>query len=252
MHPVSRKSRVSFTAVVGLVSLLTLGASRLMAGSTSTSYSGEAYVIGFDGLFLGQTTLAATGPISADGGTLKASEASYDAGPIELTDASASVLAGLDQCLSLTAVKNVQLSLLGASGHIDTITASSISTEAWAAGGGLTLAFTQFTGLQVNGQPIAVTGEPNQTISFDGWVVILNEQTKSTSGGATTIECHAMHLTMPACEEDGIVCCASAGVTVTTSDLGSGRPFCGLLGRPSLYGPALAATDAKFYDNFIL
>src|SRR5207244_3283953 len=50
--------------------------------------------------------------------------------------------------------------------------------------------------LLVNGQPIAVTGAPNQTVALAGGaVMILNEQASSIQNGSITV--NAIHVTVP-------------------------------------------------------
>ncbi len=61
--------------------------------------------------------------------------------------------------------------------------------------------------LSINGVPIDVTGEPNQTISIPGGQVVLNEQTASPSG--TTV--NALHAVVSGVA-DVVVASATAGI----------------------------------------
>jgi hypothetical protein len=49
-------------------------------------------------------------------------------------------------------------------------------------------------GLLLNGLPVVVTGEPNQTIPLAGGQLVINEQSSSTSGAIKSISVTALHL----------------------------------------------------------
>jgi hypothetical protein len=61
--------------------------------------------------------------------------------------------------------------------------------------------------LAINGLPIAVTGEPNQTVAIAGGQLVINEQTVSATG--TTV--NALHATVLGLA-DVVVASATAGI----------------------------------------
>ena len=128
---------------------------------------------------LGTTTvLADTGTL---GGTSDAREASQVTGGVP------SVLAGEvlhavtigwpDQVASEASIANLGLTVAGT-----TISADLVIARALAATGGAAMGNSGIDNLSVNGIPVYVTGEPNQTVWIPGGQVIVNEQKTSSTG----------------------------------------------------------------------
>ncbi|PYQ12187.1 MAG: hypothetical protein DMF80_18760 [Acidobacteria bacterium] len=80
---------------------------------------------------------------------------------------------------------------------------STASASLGAAGSGSSL----LANLSINGVPIDVTGEPNQTVSIPGGQVVINEQTVSAAG--TTV--NALHAIVSGVA-DVVVASATAGI----------------------------------------
>jgi len=124
------------------------------------------------------TVLADTGTL---GGTSDAREASQVTGGVP------SVLAGEvlhavtigwpDQVASEASIANLGLTVAGT-----TISADLVIARALAATGGAAMGNSGIDNLSVNGIPVYVTGEPNQTVWIPGGQVIVNEQKTSSTG----------------------------------------------------------------------
>jgi hypothetical protein len=63
--------------------------------------------------------------------------------------------------------------------------------------------------LAINGVPIAVTGDPNQTVAIPGGQIIINEQTISSTGSAVV---NALHVTVNGVV-DMVIASATAGIS---------------------------------------
>jgi hypothetical protein len=63
--------------------------------------------------------------------------------------------------------------------------------------------------LTINGTPVTVTGDPNQTISIPGGQMVLNEQTISSTGGVVV---NAIHITVNGIA-DVVVASATAAIS---------------------------------------
>lgn len=132
-----------------------------------------------DGL-LGGTTIAL-----ADTGTLAGASDARDAS--QLTGSVPSLLAGEvlhattigwpDQVASEASLANLALSIGGNSIGADFVMAEAV---ALLNGGGV--GATSLDNFSLNGAPISVTGEPNQTIPIPGGQVVINEQIASAGG----------------------------------------------------------------------
>ena len=144
---------------------------------TTPTIVGNAKVV--QATALGTTTvLADTGTL---GGTSDAREASQVTGGVP------SVLAGEvlhavtigwpDQVASEASIANLGLTVAGT-----TISADLVIARALAATGGAAMGNSGIDNLSVNGIPVYVTGEPNQTVWIPGGQVIVNEQKTSSTG----------------------------------------------------------------------
>jgi len=131
------------------------------------------------------TTLANTGPLASPSDPL---EASLDTGAIPSVLSGealhAATLGWTDQVASEAALGNLGLTIAGTG-----ISADSGLARAQSVLGGGSSGSSGIDNLAINGVPVAVTGEPNQTISIPGGQVVINEQTFSDSG----ITVNALH-----------------------------------------------------------
>lgn len=124
------------------------------------------------------TTLGSTGSLS---GPTDAREASQLSGDIlsGLTGEAlhATTIGWPDQVASEASLANLALSLPGA-----TIGADFVMAQAQSVLNGGSSGSSSLSNLLVNGAPIAVSGEPNQSISIPGGLMVINQQSTSASG----------------------------------------------------------------------
>jgi hypothetical protein len=175
------------------------------AGAAQTA-AGNARAAGVTtfGLFGGTTT------VLADTGTLAGTDDARDASSV--TASVPSVLSGEvlhavtvgwpDQVASEASLANVGLKVGGTG-----ISADFVMARAMAVLGGAGSGSALIDNLSINGVPVEVTGEPNQTISIAGGQVVINEQTVSAAG--TTV--NALHATVSGVA-DVVVASATAGI----------------------------------------
>jgi len=163
-------------------------------------------VSGSVGTLLGATTvLGGTGTLVA--GTSNALQASSATGgvPNLLTgEALHAVTIGYpDQIDSEASVAALALNVAGTS-----IGADFVMSRATAVSGGGS-GVSNIDGLSINGMPVAVTGNPNQTIGIPGGSVVLNEQQSLPDG---TIVVNALHAIISGVA-DVTVASATAGLS---------------------------------------
>lgn len=202
--------------------------------STPTTYSGRAMALDIEGVdepVSGSIILADTGPLPASGGSLAASESNY-------------VLYGTDGVTVALGFEFAQATVVGAgratdadstltdfvvrfqshhgehAGAIVTITADEISASATASisanGKATATASSSFTNLRIDGTPITVTGEANQTVEFTDGRIVFNEQTTVIVNGRAEVRLIPMHVYMCECME-GFFGVVEAGITVGTT-----------------------------------
>ena len=142
------------------------------------------------GILPGPTTtvLADTGTLSA--GTSDALQASQLVGSIPslLTgEALHAVTIGYpDQIDSEASLASLSLNVAGTS-----IGADAVMARAMAVAGGV-VGTSNIDGLSINGVPVPVTGDPNQTIGIPGGVLVINEQRVSADGTTVVNALHAI------------------------------------------------------------
>jgi hypothetical protein len=200
-------SRSSFAAVVagllaGLLAWPTAGEAQLFTNTTQTlsntthaltsstttltqAVSGQAAAVRAN--VLGTTTaLADTGTL---GGATDAREASALAGnlPSLLTGEvlHATTIGWPDQVASEASLANLALGVAG-----NTIGADFVMARARAIAGAAATGASSLVNLAVNGAPISVGTDPNQTIYIPGGRIVINEQIASTGGIVT----NALHV----------------------------------------------------------
>ncbi len=151
------------------------------------------------------TTLASTGTLSD---TNQESDVGQVTGSIpSMLDAevlNAATYSYPDQVDSAASLANLGLAVGGV-----IITADSVVVEAsqvlGAAGGGSSY----IDNLAINGVPIFVTGDPNQTVAIPGGQMVINEQTISSTGSALV---NALHVTVNGVV-DMVIASATAGIS---------------------------------------
>jgi hypothetical protein len=109
-----------------------------------------------------------------------------------------------DQVDSTASLANLGLNVAGI-----TISADSVVAQASQALGAAGSGSSYIDNLAINGVPISVSGDPNQTISIPGGQVVLNEQTISSAGSAVV---NAIHVTVNGVA-DVVVASATAGIS---------------------------------------
>ena len=164
----------------------------------------QATVLGILGT--GTTTvLAGTGTL---GGTNDARDASMDTGSIPSTlnaeTLSTDTISWVDEVDSEASLANLNMTVAGIG-----ITADSVMAQASQVLGTAGSGISTLSNLAINGTPIAVTGDPNQTIWVPGGQVIINEQTISSTGTAVV---NALHVAITGVA-DVVVASATAGIS---------------------------------------
>jgi hypothetical protein len=89
------------------------------------------------------------------------------------------------------------------------ITADSVVAEASQVLGGAGSGSSYITNLAINGVPVAVSGDPNQTIPIPGGQLVINEQTISSTGSTVV---NAIHLTINGVA-DVVIASATAAIS---------------------------------------
>src|SRR6266403_5938145 len=164
------------------------------------------------------TTVSDTGPLHPSGGALQTSLLSISFPGVLTADvAHATTIGQADRARSEASVADVSLTAGG-----NTITADFLRSSAMAVcttGGPVVSGSSVIADLVINGQPFAVSGQPNQTITLplDRVMVIINEQSSSVSGNTGSITVNALHVIVPdvlgVAGADVVVSSAHADVT---------------------------------------
>jgi hypothetical protein len=184
------------------------------------AFSGQATVLRVTthGLIDITTTVSDTGPLPSSGGALQTSLLSISFPGLLTADvAHATTIGQADRARSEASVADVTLTAGG-----NTIAASLLRSSAMAVcttGGPAVSGSSEIADLVINGQTIAVSGQPNQTITLPvgGVMVIINEQSSSVSGNTGSITVNALHVIIPSVglvpRVDVVVSSAHADVT---------------------------------------
>ncbi len=166
----------------------------------AVAFSGQATVLRVTthGITTTTTTVSDTGPLPPSGGALQTSLLSISFPGVLTADvAHATTIGQADRARSEASVADVSLTAGG-----NTITADFLRSSAMAVcttGGPAVSGSSAIADLVINGQPFAVSGQPNQTITlpFGGVMVIINEQLSSVSGNTGSITVNALHVIVP-------------------------------------------------------
>jgi hypothetical protein len=184
--------------LAGLLAWPTAGAAQTVSGQA------EAVRATVQGL-LGTTTtvLGSTGTLSGSSDARDASQLTGDV-PSLLTGEvlHASTLGWPDQVASEASLADLALSVAGT-----TISADFVMARALAILGAAGAGTSNIDNLSINGLPIAVSGDPNQTIAISGGVVVVNEQ--QTSPTSTVV--NALHVIVDGVA-DVVIGSATAGI----------------------------------------
>ncbi len=197
--------------VVGIaLSLLAAVGSQSVSAQTSNTFSGQA--TGVRATVLGVTTLLSdTGPLPASGDARETSllTASVD-GLLTAEVLHASTIGQGDQSRAEASVANVGLTVGG-----NTIAADFLMARAAAVCPTAVSGSSEIINLVINnGQPIVVSGQPNQTIPLPNGKVVINEQTSSVKGNTGDITVNALHIVVNGIA-DVVISSAHADITCT-------------------------------------
>lgn len=176
-----------------------------MAGEAQT-VAGQASAVRATvlGLLEGTTTvLASTGPLGGTADALQASALTGDV-PSLLTGEAlhATTIGWPDQVDSEASLAALALSVAGT-----TIGADSVMARAQAVLGAAGVGTSNISNLSINGVPIPLSGDANQTIYIPGGLVVINEQ--QTSPGSTVV--NALHVIVYGVA-DVVIGSATAGI----------------------------------------
>jgi len=154
---------------------------------------------------LGSTTiLSDTGTLSGSDDALQASQVT-GAVPSVLTAEAlhATTIGGPDQAAAEASLAALRLTVAGYG-----ISAGFVMARAAAILGGGSAGDTAIDGLSINGAPITVTGQPNQTVPLLGGRIVINEQQAMFPSGMAV---NALHVVIDGVA-DVVVASATAGI----------------------------------------
>jgi hypothetical protein len=180
-----------------LLTLVGMSSLTLVSSARAATFGGYATGAQVTVPTTGTTIRAATGSLPTSGGTVDASllvgsipstltggAVSFSAGVMH---SAAEGLTGTD---SEASQADVNLTVSG-----NSITADFLMARGSASCGPAVAGDSQVVNLVINGQPIVVTGNPNQTITLSNGTVVINEQASSVVGTTATVTVTALHVT---------------------------------------------------------
>jgi hypothetical protein len=145
----------------------------------------------------GTTIRAATGTVAISGGGAEAAlqvgdiPGSATGGVVALSaGVMHSAIIGLEAARAEASMANITLTISN-----NTITADFIMARGAASCGPAASGSSILGNLVINGQPITVTGAPNQTVTLPNGTAIINDQTSSVAGTSAQITVNALHVT---------------------------------------------------------
>jgi len=178
--------------------------------STSTTPTVTGQATGVQVVVLGFLGTATTTALASTGisGTNSESDVGQVTGSIpSLLDAealNAATYSYPDQVDSQASLASLALTVAGVSISADSVVAQA-SQVLGAAGSGSSY----IDNLAINGVPVTVTGDPNQTIPIPGGQLVINEQTISSTGSAVV---NAIHVVVNGVA-DVVIASATAGIS---------------------------------------
>jgi hypothetical protein len=214
------------------------------------TYSGRATALRIDDVqepLPGPIIVADTGPLPSGGGLREASKVDYQllgadgvtvAVGIELAQASVSGSGNLT--MADTTLTGFHVTIQTPAGEIFPIDADYAAASASAAlatnGNGEVDSSVTIENLRVAGQPVLISGKPNQVVPVPGGQIVIHERTSSTGSGRAQITVAPFHFYIEGCM-NGVVGAVAAGIA------GSGGPVeeheCGkLTGGGWIAGPS--------------
>src|SRR5258708_10385727 len=234
-------SRVVLSSV--LTALLVWPPGLLAWTQPAVAFSGQATVLRATVLGI-TTTVSDTGPLPSSGGTLHPFLLSISSPRLHTADvAPAPTIGQADRTRSEASVADVSLTAGG-----NTIAASFLRSSAMAVcttGGPAVSGSSEIADLVINGQTIAVSGQPNQTITLPVGEVIMNEQSSSVSGNTGSITVNALHVIVPdalgVAGADVVVSSAHADVNCQGVPACVGKDF--VTGGGWIHGPSGAKAN---------
>lgn len=180
-------------------------------GQTAATYQGQATVVALDTLLV-DTVLADTGPLPQSGGALDASLLTADVpGVLSAEVLHATTIGEGNHTRSEASIANVDLTVAGLGIQAGLLMAR--ASADCASGSASLSGSSQIADLVIAGQPIAVSGQPNQRISLLGVEIVINEQIHA--GGAITV--NALHVSALGIA-DVVLSSATAGITCGSVD----------------------------------
>src|SRR5216684_3760789 len=195
-----RRSALGLVALLmaGLLAWPAIGLAQLggllpSPGSSTTTITGDATAVRATVLgLLGTATTTALADTGTLSGVNDARDASMDTGtvPSVLTGEvlSAGTISWPDEVDSAVSLANLNLSVAGIGISADSVYSAASQVLGAAGTGSSTI-----SNLSINGTPIAITGDPNQTVGIPGGQVVINEQSISSTGTAVV---NAIHVTV--------------------------------------------------------
>jgi hypothetical protein len=165
------------------------------AAAQQTTYSGRATVVSANILGI-PATLVDTGPLPSNGGFLNASLLTVPLPPtLTAGIAHATTVGQSNYVRSDAGVADVDINVGGVTIGADLLMASAEALCPRASRASVT-GSSVIVNLMLNGQPVVVTGEPNQVIPLPLGLgqIVLNEQTQSVNGASASITVNALHL----------------------------------------------------------
>jgi hypothetical protein len=192
---------------------------RAQCGGTQTqqhTFSGEATAV--NATIAGvNVRLVETGLLPATGGLIIApplASANVLGGALRTGPLNANTQGAGDQSRSQGIVEDLNLNVGG-----NTITSNIVaeSSQCTCTTGGPICEGGFFGNLSINSVPIAISGQqPNQTVNLTGGgTVIINEQTRTSSGNAASLTANGMHVSIPGVA-DVIISSAHSGISCGT------------------------------------
>ena len=200
-------SRIALSII--LVGLQVLPMPVIAEAQQTTTFSGQATVVRATVLGFKPVLLSDTGPLPSSGGAQQASLLSASVPNLLSVDVLHATTVGQgDRSRSEASVADVSLTVGGNSISADFLMSSAMAV--CTSSGPATSGSSELANLVINGQTIAVSGAPNQTIPLPaGGQVIINEQ---KSGGPGDITVNALHVSIPGVA-DVVISSAHADVT---------------------------------------
>lgn len=215
------QSRSLWSGMVLLAMLMLSAASAVPALADATQFSGQATGVQATVLGLQPITLSDTGPLPAGGDALESSLLAASVPGLLTANVLHSTTVGQgDRSRSEASLANLNLTAGG-----NTIGADFLMARATAVcdanGSSSVSGSSEVASLVINGQPIAVTGQPNQTIGLPGGgSVIINEQTADSN----SMTVNALHVKVPGVA-DVIIASAHADVKCAKPACDSAKDF---------------------------